>query len=100
MRSSRGRRLELAAATTRRFPQGRRHAFRQHHRRPVRGAGDAREGQRVVGIGAAADLAVGELDIAGEDVELLRRDGGELVAHLGRAAMCAATAVPGEKRQE
>ena len=64
--------------------QRRRHALGQHHRRPVRGAGDAAERQRVVGVAAAADLAAGKLDVVGHHVELLGGDGLELVGHAAR----------------
>ena len=84
MRSSCGRRLKLGRRPHAGFGQGRRHRLRQHHRRPVRGAGDAAERQRVVGIGAAADFAAGKLDIVGQHVELLGGDAFELVAHLHR----------------
>ncbi len=66
---------------TRGLAQGRRHAVGQHDRRPVRGAGDAAERQRIVRVAAAADLAAGKLDVLGQDVELLGRDALELVRH-------------------
>ena len=67
--------------------QRRRHAVGQHHRRPVRGAGDAAERQRVVGIALASDLAAGQLDVVGHDVELLCRDALELLGQLPRRHM-------------
>ena len=57
-------------------------------------------GSALSGLRPAADLAVGELDVVGQDVELLRRDAGRACRASVTAAMCAATAVPGEKRHE
>ena len=51
------------------------------------GAGDAAERDGIVGIALAADLALGEFDVVGKRIELLRRDPAELVADLVRRHM-------------
>ena len=94
------RRRELRRRPDAGLGQRRRHALGQHHRRPVRGAGDAVERDRVVGVALAPGscrrpaprrAAITLSCLAPISLSLSRK---------ACAAMCAATAVPGVKRQE
>ena len=94
MRSSLDRRLELRRRPNSGLAQRRRHVFGQHHRRPVRGRGDAAERQRVVGIAAAADLAARRARRRRRSTLSCLAAMALSLSRICAAAMCAATAVP------
>src|ERR1019366_6916482 len=68
------RRGQLRRGPERSFANGVAYIVRQRARRPMAKSCQARERQRIVGIGAGADAAFSKHDVAGVDIQLSRRD--------------------------